>query len=67
MFLSDGLNLYRSLLEKLRFRATNIAEFVLSLTALLVRQSISDDPENDISQHENYAMADFNGMIYGRS
>ena len=66
MFSSDGLDLYQSLLEKLRFRATNTAEFVLSLTALLAYQSIPNDPKDHTSQHEDYAMADFNGMVYSR-
>ena len=66
MFSSDGLDLYQSLLEKLRFRATNTAEFVLSLTAMLARQLIPGDPEDHTSQHGDYAMADFNGMVHGR-
>ena len=74
IFSIEGLDLYKTLLEEVKFRATNPAEFVLSLTALLARQKIIDDLEDHIAQPEDhtirledYILVGFNAIVHGRS
>ena len=47
IFSIKGLDLYKSLLEKLKSRVSSPAEFVLSLTALLARQKLDDYHDNN--------------------
>ena len=73
IFSIEGLDLYKALLEEVKFRATNPAEFVLSLTALLARQKIIDDledhtaqPEDHTIRLEDYVLIGFNAIVHGR-